>query len=507
MGRTRKRPAPATEPAAPPADSPPLEHYDEPADLKHARRKKANLADPASVDRLPPHSIEAERGVLGCILLSPKDCLSLCIEKLSNSEAFYDLRHRTIYETCIHLWEATTGFDLITLQQRLRDKQQLEGIGGLVYLSSLPDAVPSSANLDHYIEIVREKHSLRKLVSTCTEVVSRAYEHQGEVEQLIDEVGHDIQKIVEGAQPLKDAGTMKELVPIAIEHIELMRTNAGKVTGLPTGLDDLDVLTWGLQPSEMIVLAARPSVGKTSLAMNIVEYVAIHEQLPVAVFSMEMSAESLMVRMMCSRAHVSTSSIRKGYASDKDYQMLVSASTAFRKAPIYIDDSSALSVQQLRARARRFHQKHGVRLIVVDYLQLMNAPMRRSDNRQQEVSNISSGLKALAKDLKIPVLVLAQFSRKLEDRGANAVPKLSDLRESGSIEQDADVVIMLHRPEKEAAQADGTYHEAIPITTIVGKNRNGPTGEASLVFLRHYTRFENAAKVTADDVPQSELPI
>lgn len=506
MARTRKRPAPA----APPDDSPPLEHYDEPeasVDFKNARRQKASLVDPSKIDRLPPHSIEAEQGVLGCILLSPEDCLSLCIEKLAGPEVFYDLRHRTIYEVCIHLWESIKGFDLITIQQKLKDKNQLEGVGGLVYLAALPDTVPSAANLDYYLEIVREKHSLRALVTTCTEVAARAYEHQGEVDQLIDEVGHDIQKIVEGAQPLKDAGTMKVLVPTAMDHIEMMRVNAGKVTGLPTGLADLDMLTWGLHPSEMIVLAARPSVGKTSLAMNIVEYVAIHEQLPVAVFSMEMSSESLMVRMLCSRAHVSTSSIRKGCTSEKDVTNIISSSTAFKKAPIYIDDSSALSVQQLRARARRFHQRYDIRLIVVDYLQLMNAPMRRSDNRQQEVSNISSGLKALAKDLKVPVMVLSQFSRKLEDRGANATPKLSDLRESGSIEQDADVVIMLHRPNKEHTEADGTYQEAMPITAIVGKNRSGPTGEANLTFMRHFTRFENAAKVTADDVPQDELPM
>lgn len=516
MARTRKpKPVPASDQPAPPSDSPPLEHYDTqesagsaPADFKKARRQKETLDDPTKIERLPPHSIEAEQGVLGCIGLSPKDCIPLCIEKLiAGGPMFYDLRHRTIYEQCLAMWDADKPIDLITLQQALKDKQQLESVGGLAYLSSLPDSVPSAANLDYYLEIVREKYSLRTLVSLCTEVVGRAYEHQGEVDQLIEEVDTDIRKIVDGAQPVKDSGTMKLLVPTAMDHIDKMRLKAGKVTGLPTGLVDLDMLTWGLQPAEMIVLAARPSVGKTSLAMNIAEYAAIHEGQPVGVFSLEMSEDSLMVRMICSRAHVSTTSIRKGYASDKDYEMLVSAGKAFHKAPIHIDDSSALSIQQLRARAKRMHQKHGVRLIVVDYLQLMTAPTRRSDNRQQEVSQISSGLKALAKDLKIPVLVLSQLSRKLEDRGANATPKLSDLRESGSIEQDADVVILLHRPEKESAQSNGTYQEAMPITAIVAKNRNGTTGEANLVFLRYCTRYENAAKITADEVPQDDLPM
>lgn len=518
MARTRKRPVHASDTAAPaapppPADSPPLEHYDEPegsapADFKNARRKNATLADPAKIDRLPPHSIEAEQGALGCIILSPADVLPLCIEKLVDGpESFYDLRHRTIYEACVKLWESDKKFDLIILQQKLKDASQLEGVGGLAYLASLPDRVPSAANIDYYLEILREKSSIRRLVSTCIEVVTRAYEHQGEVNQLIDEVGQDVQKIVEGAQPVKDESTMKVLVPIAMDKIELMRSNPGKVTGLPTGLVDLDMLTWGLQPGEMAVLAARPSMGKTALALNIAEYAAIHDEFPVGVFSMEMTSESLMVRMICSRAHVSTHSIRKGYTSENDLQRLISSGKAFHKAPIYIDDSSGLSVQQLRARARRMYQKHGVRLIVVDYLQLMNAQTRRTDNRQQEVSNISSGLKALAKELKIPVLVLSQLSRKLEDRGANATPKLSDLRESGSIEQDADVVILLHRPEKETTQADGTYTDVIPTTAIVAKNRCGPTGEANLIFVRGFTRYESVAKVTIDNVPQTELPI
>jgi replicative DNA helicase len=398
------------------------------------------------------------------------------------------------------MYGAGKPVDLITVQQVLKDKQQLEGVGGLAYLASLPDAVPSAANLDYYLEIVREKHVLRMMIGTCTEVVSRAYDHQGEVDELIEKAAADVMEIVKpsGKQAIS---TMKVLVPLALEHLNKMSTNAGKVTGLPTGFIDLDMLTWGLQPSEMIVLAARPSQGKTSLAMNIGEYVAIHEGLPVGVFSMEMASEALMVRMLCSRAHVSTSAIRQGFTSENDQQRLTSSGLAFNKAPIYIDDSSALSVIQLRARAERMQKQHGIKLFIIDYLQLMNAPLRRSDNRQNEVSNISGGLKAMAKDLKVPVLVLSQLSRKLEDRGANAEPRLSDLRESGSIEQDADCVILLHRNK---SNEDGVYQEAQPVTAIVAKNRTGPTGEADLVFLRHFTRFENAAKVTAEDVADAQ---
>jgi len=508
LTRSRKpKPAAASEPSS---EGPPLEHYDEladsaPVDFKNARRQKAKLTDPTKEDRPPAHSIEAEQGVLGCVLLSPADALPVCIEKLTaGPEVFYDLRHRTIYEMCVAMWEKEKKIDLITLQQKLKDANQLEGIGGLAYLASLPDAVPSAANIDYYLEILREKYVLRQMIATCTEVVARAYDHQGEVDQLIDQVSQDIQGIVDHALPGKPDGTMKLLVPAAMNYIEILRSNAGKVTGLPTGLDDLDMLTWGLQPSEMSVIAARPSMGKTSLAMNIAEYITIHENKPVAVFSMEMSSESLMVRMLCSRAHVSTTSIRKGFSNDKDVERLLSASKAFNKAPLYIDDASALGVLPLRARARRLHKQHGIQLVIIDYLQLMNAPLRRSDNRQQEVSNISGGLKALAKELKVPVLVLSQLSRKLEDRGSNAVPKLSDLRESGSIEQDADMVILLHKPSKEVAEANGIYQESVPVTAIVAKNRSGPTGEAELIFFRHWTRYESAAKITADDVDEQE---
>ncbi len=461
-------------------------------------------------DRLPPHSPEAEEGVLGCILLSPSEALAACIEKFTpGAEVFYDLRHRTIYDVCVVMWDRDKAIDLITVQQELKDAGKLEGIGGLAFLAGLPDKVPSAANLDYYADIVLRKFMLRRLVAACAEITTEAYKDGGDEEALVTEAAAAMDKVAD--LTITDGGffTTKQLVPAAMESIENLHLNAGKITGLPTGLIDLDMMTWGLQPSEMIVLAARPSMGKTALGLNIAEYIALHDELPVAVFSLEMSKESLMVRMLCSRAHVSNTNIRRGWLSERDFQHLSSAGAALHRAPIHIDDTSSLGILQLRARARRLHKQKGIKLVVVDYLQLMTAPTRHNDNRQQEVSVISKGLKALAKELKIPVLVLAQLSRKVEDRGVNAAPKISDLRESGSIEQDADVCILLHRPQKEVANADGTYNDAANTVAIVAKNRNGPTGEVPLVFIRSWTRFESCAQVSGEDVadPQGEMNI
>lgn len=456
-----------------------------------------------SVDRLPPHSVEAEQGVLGCLLLNPAEVLPQCIEKfVAGAEVFYDLRHRAIYNAALEMWDKDTPIDLITLQQHLRDNQQLEGIGGLSYLAGLPDAVPSAANIDYYADILTKKFMLRRLVAACAEISSDAYSEQGDAEGIVTAAASAMDRVADLTINESGVATMRQLVPVAMDYIENLHLHAGQVTGLATGLPDLDVMTWGLQPSEMVVLAARPSMGKTALGLNIAVHVATQLQLPVAVFSMEMSKESLMVRTLCSLAHVSNTNIRRGFLSERDFQRLSSAGQTLHRSPMFIDDTSALGILQLRARARRLHKQHGIRLVVIDYLQLMTAPTKRSDNRQQEVSYISGGCKALAKELKIPVLVLAQLSRKLEDRGANPVPKISDLRESGSIEQDADVILLLHKPQKDIATPDGTYDDAANITAIVAKNRCGPTGEVPLLFLRSWTKFESVARVSSEDVQQ-----
>jgi replicative DNA helicase len=476
------------------------------ADLKKARRQKSARADASlTIDRLPPHSPEAEMGVLGCALLSPNECLGECIEKLrdNGAEFFYDLRHQTIYETLADMFNARTPIDVVTVQARLKDKNLLEQIGGIAYLSQLQDSVPSAANLSWYLEYVREKFLLRKMISVCTEAVGRIYDYEGEVDALMDEVERDVLRISESRAQGVVVGT-KDLVNKAISTIENFFSRKGTLTGLATGYADLDRMTDGLHGSEMIVIAARPSMGKTSLAMNIVEHIVLEQKLPVAVFSLEMSAEALILRMMCSIARVNLRSIREGFMSESDFPKLTSAAGKLSNSKLFIDDSAGLSILQLRARARRLHQQHGVKLFVVDYLQLLHSTARRSqENRQQEISDISSGLKALAKELKVPVLVLSQLNRELE-KDKSRKPRLSDLRESGAIEQDADLVGLLYKPNAGDDEDGASAEEAdgLPINLLIAKQRNGPTGDINLTFLKNYTRFESAAKISDEDIPE-----
>jgi replicative DNA helicase len=470
-------------------------------DLRKTRRKKTAMADLTKIDRLPPHSMEAEQGVLGCILLSPNDCLGDCIEKFkSGPEVFYDLRHRSVYETLIEMYERKEAIDLITVQQTLKDKSQLDGVGGLAYLASLPDAVPSAANLEYYQEIVREKFVLRRMISTCTEVVGRAYEHQGEVDTLLDEVERDVLRMASD-RVMGGNRTIKDLVHSAIHTIEEYHQRQGKLGGLGSGFLDLDKMTDGWHEGEMIIIAARPSMGKTSLAMNMVEHVAVNLNLPVGVFSLEMTAESLVMRMMSSLARVNSRSIRDGFLSERDFSKLTTAAGKLAKAPLFIDDASGLSILQLRAKARRMHQQYGLKLFVIDYLQLLHSTSRRAENRQQEIADISNGIKALAKELRVPVIVLSQLNRELE-KDKNRKPRMSDLRESGSIEQDADVVGLLYRPvANDDDEGPTPDQEAVPVNLLIAKQRNGPTGDVNLTFLKSCTRFENAAKISGEDIP------
>ena len=468
------------------------------ADLKKTRRTKVDLT---KLDRLPPHSIEAELGVLACIMLSPSECLGECIEKLkANAEVFYDLRHRTIYESMVEMYDTKQPIDTITLQQRLKDKQQLEGVGGLAFLSSLPDAAPSAANLGYYLEIIREKYILRKMLQACTGVVARVYEHEGEVDGLLDEVERDILKISE-ERVESSSNSIKELVRGAISTIEDYHSRQGALTGLGTGFIDLDKMTSGLHEGEMIVIAARPSMGKTSLAMNVAETVAIDYKQPVGVFSLEMTAESLVLRMLCSRARVNLRNIRDGFMAERDFPKLTSAAGKLANAPLFIDDTPGLSILQLRAKARRMWQQYGIKLFVIDYLQLLHSTARRAENRQQEIADISNGVKALAKELKVPVIVLSQLNREME-KDKDRRPRMSDLRESGAIEQDADLVGLLFRPSaKDDEENNSVDSDATPVTLFIAKQRNGPTGDVHLTFLKPYTRFESAAKISNDDVP------
>jgi replicative DNA helicase len=470
---------------------------------RRRRKETSSLPMPAVIDRLPPHSIEAEQGVLGCILLSPNDCMGICIEKFKRgAEVFYDMRHQALFDVLAEMYDKKELIDTIVLGQYLRDRNQLEALGGMPYIAGLMNCVPSAASLEYYVEIVKEKYILRKMIQTCTGAVAKVYDHQGEVDGLLDEVERDVLQIAEERVSVGNK-TIKDLVHHAINTIEDYHSRAGALTGLGTGFPDLDRMTSGMHGGEMIVIAARPSMGKTSLAMNIAEAVAIDQKQPVGVFSLEMTAESLVLRMLCSRSRVNLRNIRDGFLAERDFPKLTGAAGKLANAPLFIDDSAGLSILQLRAKARRMFQQHGIKLFVIDYLQLLNASSQKIENRQQEIAQISNGIKALAKELDVPVIVLAQLNRELE-KDKNRKPRLSDLRESGAIEQDADLVGLLYKVESEKAEDDdggaGQQEiEAVPVNLLIAKQRNGPTGDVNLTFLKSYTRYESASKVA--DVP------
>ena len=457
---------------------------------------------PPIADRLPPHAHEAEQGVLGCVLLSPNDCLGQCIEKLrAGVDTFYDLRHQNIYTVMVEMYDRREVIDIITVQQKLKDRGMLDQIGGIPYLNALQDAVPSAANLSYYTDIISEKHLLRKTILTCTSIVSKVYDHEGEVDVLMDEVEVDMTSMINartsGGRKLL---TIKEGVLAATTMIE-KAADKGGMLGMSTGFGDLDKLTGGMMGGEMIVVAARPSVGKTALAMNIVEHVACSCGLPTGVFSLDMTTDNLVLRLLCSVARVDGKEIRQGNINSSDIPKLTMAAGRISKAPIFIDDTPGLSITQVSAKARRWVQLHSIRLLVVDYMQKMCAPKKGDSSREQEVSRISGGLANLSKDLGIPIIVLSQLNRNLENNGGKKStsrrPRMSDLRESGSIEQDADFIGLLYRPDEE----DGSC----AVNLEIAKQRNGPRDvTVNLTYLPEYTRFESAAKINDDDVPRNQ---
>lgn len=398
--------------------------------------------------RSPPHSTDAEQGVLGSMLISPNDVIPQCVERIT-AEYLYIPAHATIYDLLVEMWNEQKGIDLITFTQFLRDRQLLEIVGGAAAVTHLLTFVPTSANVEYDLEIVREKFILRSIIASCTKSIGRAYNDQDEVNGLLDDVEREIFSI--GEERFKGKlVSMKDQVMEAIESIENLYERKGGITGIATGFAELDRMTSGFHPAEMIVVAARPSMGKTAFAMNIVEHVAIHQKLPVAVFSLEMSSQQLVQRLLCSRARVNLQKVRDGFLADRDFPSLTDAASKLAEARIFIDDSAGLSILELRAKARRLKAQKDIQLIVVDYLQLLRSSSRRAqDNRQLEISEISAGLKGLAKELKIPILVVAQLNRNPENRTGDSKgrPRLSDLRESGSIEQDADLVALLVREE------------------------------------------------------------
>src|SRR5438445_1632634 len=452
-------------------------------------------SSPASsqdIHRAPPHSVEAEQGVLGSMLISPRETIGECVEKI-NEEYFYVPAHEIIYNVLVDLWNAGQAIDLITFTQVLRDRNLLESVGGAAFVTSLFTFVPTAANVGYYLDIVRDKYILRQIITASTESVRRAYEEQDEVSNLLDEVEQRIFAVGEDrfkGQML----SMKEHAMQAIESIDKLFEGKGRITGISTGFVEFDRMTSGLHSSEMIVIAARPSMGKTALAMNIAEHVAINEKLPVGVFSLEMSSQQLVQRLLCSRARVNLQKVRDGFLGERDFPNLTAAASKLAEAKIFIDDSASLSILELRAKARRLKAQQDVQLIIIDYLQLLRSTSRRAqDNRQLEISEISAGLKGLAKELKIPIVVVAQLNRQPEQRSGGK-PRLSDLRESGSIEQDADLVGLLVRPEIYEEDDEARAEKAGEAELIIAKQRNGPVGEIPLTFLKEFTRFEDSER-------------
>lgn len=450
----------------------------------------------AQIDRLPPHDENAEKAVLGCVLLDWQGSMPICIGKLGQKgEAFYDLRHQQIYEIMVQMYDAQEPIDMVMLSSWLTFQSKLEAVGGVAYLASLSESTPSASNLEWYIGILEEKFKYRKLIRFSTNVVSSIYDGNGTADELINDAAENVFGLVTEATTADEEACLHDLIPRAIDQIESWHASQGTMSGISTGLVDLDKLTTGLHAGELIVIAGRPSLGKTSLAMNIAEHVAVDQGLPVGVFSLEMTKDSLTLRMLCSRARVNPRSIRNGFMAERDLPKLTGAAGKLHNAQIFINDSSGLSIVALRAKARRMHQQHGIKLLVVDYMQLMHAERQKNDTRDREIGMISGGLKCLAKELEVPVIAISQLNRTLE-RDKERRPRLSDLRESGNIEQDADMVAILWRPKGDDDD-DGEMAYAVNLEIL--KQRNGPTGTVPLTFLRCYTRFESAAKVQTED--------
>ncbi len=444
----------------------------------------------ATLDRLPPHSLEAEQGVLGCLLLDPNDGLAHAVEKLT-AECFYDRRHQTLFHTLVEMVDTRTPIDPITVQQQMRDHNRLEDAGGLSYLASLPDAVPSAAHLPHYVTIVREKFALRKIIQACAEITSQAFAVTADTEDFLDAAQSRVMELSQLKTEQRDL-SIREFTQAALDEIERAHQAQGQPTGLRTGFPDLDRMTSGLHPGELVVLAARPPVGKTSLAMNMVEAVALEHNLPVAVFSLEMRGAALAQRILFSQGKIDGRDIASGLLTERDFPRLTHAAGRLIRSQIHIVDQSNFSILALKAKARRMFTRHGIKLIVVDYLQLLHSTSRKAENRRLEIGDISRGLKQLAMELNIPVLAISQLNREVEkDKGRK--PRLSDLRESGDIEQDADTVLMLHRPGE--AKCDPNSHDPYAVKLLIAKQRNGPRGEIDLTFFPRFTRFESCTRV------------
>jgi replicative DNA helicase len=438
-----------------------------------------------SLEKVPPQNLEAEIAVLGSMLIE-EEAIAQAIEALKAS-FFYKDAHAKIFQSIVDLYGLSRAVDLITLTEELKRKNVLDEVGGAAYLTELTLAVPTAANVQYYAKIVKEKAILRNLINTATQIVSQSYDAQQDAGYLLDKAEKSIFDI--SSSQLQGASiSIKEIIKDSIETIEGFYRRKGHVTGLPTGFDDLDMMTAGLHSGDLIIVAGRPSMGKSAFATCIAEYIGVQEQKAVAIFSIEMAKEQLVQRMLCSHARVELQKTRSGFLTQSDWPKLVTAAGKLAEAQVFIDDSAGLTALELRAKARRLKSRFDIQLIVVDYLQLMTGS-GRIENRQQEISDISRGLKTLAKELGVPLIGISQLSRAPEKR-ENFRPRLSDLRESGAIEQDADVVMLLFREEYYNPNDSNKGVAEV----IIAKQRNGPVGSQSLMFLSEYTRFENLSR-------------
>lgn len=435
------------------------------------------------IERTPPHNNEAEQSVIGAIFLEPQSLITA--SEILLPDDFYRIAHKKIFETMLVLSDKGQPIDLVTITEELNVKNELEDVGGISYLTELANTVPTAANVVYYAKIVEEKALLRRLIRVATDIVEDGYTREDEVEALLGEAEKKMMEV----SNRKNAGDFRHIKDVLVEtydNIELLHTRKGDVTGIPTGFRDLDKMTAGFQRNDLIIVAARPSVGKTAFALNVAQNVATKARENVAIFSLEMGAEQLVMRMLCAEGNIDAQVLRTGNLEADDWRKLTMAMGTLSNAGIFIDDSPGIRINEIRSKCRRLQQEHGLGMIMIDYLQLIMGSGRGSDNRQQEVSEISRSLKALARELKVPVIALSQLSRGVEQR-QDKRPMMSDLRESGSIEQDADIVSFLYRED----YYDKETEMQNMIEIIIAKQRNGPTGTVTLAFAKEYNKFLN----------------
>lgn len=451
----------------------------------------------SALDKLPPQNLDAEQSVLGCLMLD-KDAI-IKVGDLVIPEDFYDVRHRTIYTAILELFEKSVSIDILTVSNLLEEHKMLEKAGGAGYITSLVNAVPTAAHVTNYAGIVRKKGTLRRLIDSATEITRLAYKEEGEVEDILDMAEQRLYGVSQ--KHLKqNFVAINTILHETFERIDELHRDAGALRGIPTGFIDLDKQLSGLQKSNLVILAARPSMGKTSLALDIIRHVGVTSKKPVAIFSLEMGKDELVDRLLSAQSGVNLFKIRTGHLTDDDFSLLGEAMGALSEAPIYIDDAAGANIMEVRTKARRLQSEHGISLVVIDYLQLMQGKNAGPDNRVQEVSEISRNLKILARELNVPVLALSQLSRNVENR-PDKVPQLSDLRESGSIEQDADVVMFIYREDMYKGRDSRRPNVA---EIHIRKHRNGPIGQVDLFFDAEKASFKNLDR-TFDTSPQAVM--